>query len=173
MKQRGQFAVGQRPDGGIIGILQGFQASREVAGKHLRAEDVAVARIRAERLLHEVVRVARGIQFLKPGLAQDIGGEGSRLGDAAARCRRALHDGLDAEGRIQKVDARHGCPPLPVKKTEVAESGFGDGIHDAAEELDGPFDARRRRLPFGETGEKDNIAPCAPPPDSGMGSACR
>ena len=112
MKQRGQFAVGQRPDGGIIGILQGFQASREVAGKHLRAEDVAVARIRAERLLHEVVRVARGIQFLKPGLAQDIGGEGPRLGDAAARCRRALHDGLDAEGRIQKVDARHGCPPL-------------------------------------------------------------
>ena len=84
MKQRGQFAVGQRPDGGIIGILQGFQASREVAGKHLRAEDVAVARIRAERLLHEVVRVARGIQFLKPGLAQDIGGEGPRLGDAAA-----------------------------------------------------------------------------------------
>lgn len=47
---------------------------------------------------------------------------------------------------------------MPVKKTEVAESGFGDGIHDAAEELDGPFDARRRRLPFGETGEKDNIA---------------
>ena len=81
-----------------------------------------------------MVRVARGIQFLKPGPAQDIGGE--------------------------------------VKKTEVAESGFGDGIHDAAEELDGPFDARRRRLPFGETGEKDNIA-LVHPPDSGMGSACR
>ena len=87
LKQRGQFAVGQRPDGGIIGILQGFQASREVAGKHLRAEDVAVARIRAERLLHEVVRVARGIQFLKPGLAQDIGGASPR------GCRRALPPG--------------------------------------------------------------------------------
>lgn len=157
-KRRDQFAIGQHLDGGIIGVLQGFRTSHEVAGKYLRVGDVAIAYIQAERLLHEVVRVIWGIRSLEPGLARNIGGEGPRLGDAVARCCRILHDGLNAEGGTQGVNAQYGCPLLSVKKTEVAESGFSDDIRDAAGGLGGPFDVRRRHLLFGETGERDSVA---------------
>lgn len=162
LKQRGQFAVGQRR---TAGSSESFKASRHPArlpentsGRRMSpspASGQSACSTRWSRCTGEYSSQARPRAGHWRRRASPRG--------AAARCRRALHDGLDAEGRIQKVDARHGCPPLPVKKTEVAESGFGDGIHDAAEELDGPFDARRRRLPFGETGEKDNIALVHPP----------